>query len=202
MKEREVAIMYKIRILSVLVSVLLSGGAAEATLIYEDWLIHEGDDYDIVSVLNDATLGMTGGEVRRLYTNHASTLNFFDGTVSWLTASDTSTMYIYGGLTEHALILERESTVNLFGGTIGERVRIYDSGRVNIYGYGFEFLADGGTGGISGLLSGYWLDHTPFTIRFEDLSEPFPGTQIQLIPEPSVFLLLCFGALILKWRNR
>lgn len=190
--------MYKMRVLIVLALILLSGGAAKATLIYEDWLIHEGDEYDIVSVLNDATLGMTGGKVEHLHTSDSSTLNLFDGMVSWLIASDTSTMYIYGGLTEHALILERESTVNLFGGTIGEGVRISGSARVNIYGYGFEFLADGGTGGISGLLSGYWLDHTPFTIRFKDLSKPFPGTQIQLIPEPATLLLLSLGGLVVK----
>jgi len=194
-KEREVATMYKIRILSVLVLVLLSGGAAEATLIYEDWLIHEGDDYDIVSVLNDATLGMTGGKVEHLHTDGSSTLNLFDGMVSWLIASDTSTMNIYGGLIEHALIVDRQSSVNLFGGTITEGVTIPHSGRVNVYGYGFDFRS-GWEG--NGWLSGYWLDDTPFSIYFMDSAEPFPGSQIVLIPEPSTLFLLLLGGLVVK----
>jgi len=198
LNESEVGIMYKMRVLSVLLIAVFGGSNAKGTIIYGDWLIHEGDEYDIVSVVNNATVGMTGGEVGHLHTNDSSTLNLFGGMVSWLIASDTSTMNIYGALIEHALIVDRQSTVNLFGGTICQGVTIPHSGIVNVYGYAFDFRP-GNEG--NGWLSGYWLDNTPFSIYFMDSADPFPGSQIVLIPEPNTLVVLLLGGLMLRKRT-
>jgi len=191
--------MYKtvIFILIVLGVANVQGSIVEFT---EDWVIHVGDEYDIVSVLNDATVGMTGGEVGKFYAREFSTVNVFDGVVRSLYAYDSSSIYIYGGTIDRTLYVAGSSSVSLFGGEEFGDVAIFDSGVLKIYGYGFEFRPTG-TDPRSGMLSGYWLDGTPFSgMYLRMLPEPFPGSQITLIPEPATLLFLSLGGVILRRR--
>jgi hypothetical protein len=197
---KEVVIMHKIRIAILVVVVLAGAGRVEATVVEfrEDWLIHEGDEYDQVHVYDDATVGITGGRVLDLYANDSSTVNLFDGEVLWLYGSDSSRIYMYGGSIDRALTLTGSSVASLYGGMSDVEIRIFDSGIVRFYGYGFEFEPTGASG-KSGMLSGYWLDGASFSgIYLRNLPEPFPGTQVVLIPEPASFLLLSLGGLILR----
>lgn len=194
--------MHKIPITILLLSMLAISGQVHATIVEfnQDGLIKKGDEYDFVSVFDDATVGMTGGVVEHLHADDSSTFILFDGDIGWLVASDSSKMYVYGGSIEHSLIVDRRSTVSLFGGTIGQNLTIPNFGKVNIYGYGFEWKPSESSG-RNGSLSGYWLGGTPFTISLRDLPEPFPGSQIALIPEPATFLLVLLGGLILRKQN-
>jgi hypothetical protein len=199
---KEVVIMHKIRVVILLLVMLAGAGRVQATIVefYEDWIIHEGDEYDEVHIYNDATIGITGGEVGHLYANDSSTVNLFDGVVYSLYAYDSSTIYIYGGLIDRSVSVADSSIASLYGGMSGAEVRIFDSGIVRIYGYGFEWEPT--LGGETGWLSGYWLDGTSFSRMYlRNLPEPFPGSQVVLIPEPGALLLLALGSLGLRKRS-
>jgi hypothetical protein len=196
-KEREVATMYK-TVIFILIVFGLGNVQGSIVEFNEDWVIHEGDEYDIVSVLNDATVGMTGSEVWEIHAKESSTFNLFDGVAYSVYAENSSSIYIYGGTIDRSLYLSGSSTANLFGGEIAADVVIFDSGRLNVYGYGFEYRPAGG----SGWLSGYWLDGTPFNDMYlRILPEPFPGSHVVLIPEPTTLLLLALGGAIIRRRT-
>jgi hypothetical protein len=199
---KEASIMRKIAIIFMLVLTVGIVGRVQATIVefHDDWIIHEGDEYESVVIFNDATLGMTGGVVGRVHANDSSRFNLFYGLVSELVASDASTVYMYGGAIEGSLIVDRLSSVSLFGGTIGEALTIPHSGTVNIYGYGFNWERAAGPA-ESGWLSGYWLDGTPFSMYLRNLPEPFPGSHVVLIPEPGALLFLALGSLGLRKRS-
>ena len=53
------------------------------------------------------------------------------------------------------------------------------------------------------VLTGHWLDSTPFSIQLIDVENYSPAIEnIQFIPEPMTILLLGFGGLLLRSRKR
>jgi len=185
----------------IFILIVLGVGNVQGSIVEfnDDWVIHEGDDYDEVYIYDEATVGMTGGEVWKLYSNDSSTFNLFDGVVYWLRAYDSSTINIYGGSIDRLLGIGDSSVVNLFGGQVATDVVMSDSGTLKIYGYGFEYRP---AGPGSGWLSGYWLDGTAFSEMYlRYLPEPFPGSHVVLIPEPTTLLLLALGAAIIRRRT-
>jgi len=186
----------------IIILLVLGVGNVQGSIVEftEDWVIHPGDEYDVVSVLNDATVGMTGGVVWELYATEFSTINVFDGIVRSLYTYDSSNTYVYGGTIDASLCVAGSSTVSLFGGQQFGYVAIFDSGVLKIYGFGFEYEATG-PDRRSGILSGYWLDGTPFNgMYLRMLPEPFPGSQIILTPEPGTLVILSLGGMILRRR--
>ena len=182
----------------IFILIVLGVGNVQGSIVEftEDWVIHEGDEYDIVSILNDAIVGMTGSEVWGIHAKESSTFNLFDGVAHRVYAESSSSIYIYGGTIDRSLNVAGSSTVSLFGGEEFGDVAIFDSEVLKIYGYGFEYQP---AGAGSGMLSGYWLDGTPFSgMYLRMLPEPFPGSQIVLIPEPSTLFLLLLGGLVVK----
>jgi len=191
-------------ILLILALLALAPGLCYATIIdfYTDGTIEDGDDYERVNVFADASVSVTGGEIRNFYSYESSWVNMASGDMSWLYLFDTSEVDISGGVVGRSLTLSDSSTVNLVGGQITDYVAIFDSATLNVYGYGFDFARDGGMS-ESGWLSGYWVDGTGFAMYLRNLPEPFPGIQVGLhvIPEPSTVLLFVLGGVLLKKRH-
>jgi len=187
--------MSKIPITILVLLTLVAAGKVQATIVefHDDWIIQEGDEYEKVYVYDDATVGITGGKVRDLYANDSSIVNIFAGDVTWLYSSGSSTINIYGGEIDRALRIKDSGVANLFGGDGALEIAIFDSGILKIFGYGFEWQPIG-EGSRTGLLSGDWLDGTPFSgMYLRNLPEPFPGSQVVLIPEPATIFLLAVG---------
>jgi len=184
---------------------LLAAATAQATIrrdIYSDAVIQPGNEYDVVNLYEDATVGMTGGKVQySLYTKDSSTLNLFDGEVSFLCVYDSSRLYMYGGQIRRSLALSGSGAASVFGGIIGPEIQIYDSGVLTVHGYAFEWQAFTSLG-TEGFLSGNLLDGTPFRAHLRTLPEPFPGSYVVLVPEPGTLLIFSIGGLILLGRRQ
>ena len=53
------------------------------------------------------------------------------------------------------------------------------------------------------MLTGHWLDNTPFSIQLIDVDNYSPAIEnIQFVPEPATLLLLGFGGLLLRRRSQ
>ena len=154
----------------------------------------------------------------------ATTIEFYtDGTIedgdiyTGVDVYDNAVVDMTGGLIEACLWLWDTSTVNIYGGMLGdygdiilsdfsslhlhhldvtEWHRIWtegDNAKIHVYGYGFEYVQYYS----NWLLSGYWADESMFTLY---LRGPFtrPNTVLHVIPEPATFLLVGLGGLVLR----
>jgi hypothetical protein len=151
-----------------------------------------------LSALQFSTASIFGGSVDGAYAWDQSAVTLSDsGSVLSLSARGTSgTVRMIGGVAEYIRVGD-SGTANLFGGVVNNYLNTWDMGTVNIYGYGWSYDPSGGNWN-GGLLSGFWLDDTPFAI---DLYDPQTYNHINLVPEPTSLLLLAAGAVLLI-RNR
>jgi len=139
-----------------------------------------------------STANVSGGTVLTLAAYDSGTVKLFpNGTVFSLDAAGTARAYMSGGITEYVRTGD-SSTMNLYGGTIANYINAWDSSTINVYGYGFSYSPSGGSWN-GGQLSGFWLDHSPFSI---DLYGTESYSHVNLIPEPATILLVALGGLI------
>jgi hypothetical protein len=130
-----------------------TGVAAEDKIFTSSGQIVDGEEWNNVSIYNDDTIvDMLGGNVDRMGTYDASTLNVTGGHVSTLDAHEFSTANISGGYVHGAsasdsarVILSGTAsvvslsargsfgTVNMTGGTT-EYLRAGESGTINLHG--------------------------------------------------------------------
>lgn len=127
-----------------------------------------------------------------------STINIFDGYVGSGSASfDYSTANMSGGSVGEINLLHY-STANITGGQI-DYLHAYDFSTVTFYGQNFlcgsGLTFDGNRVLGTGVLSGEWLDGTPWTI---DINENYSTATILAIPEPTTLLLLGLGVIFLR----
>ena len=81
--------------------VALTPGLCQAVIVdyfYTDGTIEDGDVYDIVRVMNDATVDVLGGLVSQLYGLESSTINFYGGSVGSVNITNTSVFSLEGTL--------------------------------------------------------------------------------------------------------
>ena len=91
------------------------------------------------------------------------------------------------------------SVMHLTGGTI-DFLLAGDSGVVNVYGYGFEYISGGSVYSDHDLFSGFWEDGTEFNINTWNPSGYNTNEHIvtHLVPEPASIALLTLGGLLLR----
>jgi hypothetical protein len=95
----------------------LTPGVCQAVIVdyfYTDGTIQDGDVYDIVHVMNNATVDVLGGRVSQLHANDSSTVNFYAGSVGYVGIENTGVFNLEGMLFSH--------------------VDMYGSGRFNVNG--------------------------------------------------------------------
>jgi len=193
--------MMKTKIITILAAAMLLPASAVQAIdvdFYHDAVIDAGDVYMLVSVYDtppdNTTVDMFGGSVASLRTYDSSIVNINTGEV-WasIAANNLSTVNICGGtVTLDSLIVWDSATLNIYGGNFssGNAPLFSESSTVNIYGYDFNY--DGWT------LTGFLQDDSPFIFtELTDLNYP----HINLIPEPSTFLLFGLGVLLLRKRT-
>jgi len=89
------------------------------------------------------------------------------------------------------------STVDLHGGTLDGYLRASDSSNVNIYGSVSSIEPAIAPGRF--LMTGTWLDGVPFLLELYD-SQTL--SHINIMPEPSAFLILLAGCFLARTRRR
>ena len=186
------------RILLTLVAAVLIAGQSHAA----DWDIYggsetvtNGDEYDTITLHNDATLIMSGGIVSRFNSHDTSSLSKSGGPTTWIYGYDTSTLELSGGYTSWVQG-ENQSVFTITGGSFFLLYAL-DSSVFNLYGYGFEYVP----AGSATMLSGYWTDGTPFEFQLRRVQLPDEHYVLHEIPEPSLVLFLALGSLGLRRRT-
>ena len=187
-------------IITILGLLVLGASLSQAAIdwdFYEDGTIGTGDEYEDVSVFDTppehTIVDMLGGVLLTLSTYDFSTTNIHGGEISWgIDTYDSSTVSIYDGtITCHFLGVRDTSTLNIYGGNLDvtNSPTFYETGTVNIYGYGFYYDE------VLGVLTGNLQDGSTFIFR--ELS-PSNYSHLNLVPEPTSILLLGLGSLILR----
>ena len=129
-----------------------------------------------------------------------------EGTVGKMTVSfsiyDTSVMDCSTGSMAYVLSANDSSTVNISGGKLGA-LNARETSTVTFIGEDFvlgERLSLEGQKLLgTGVLSGKWLDGTPWSVN---ISANADGATILLVPEPATLSLLALGGLALIRRRR
>lgn len=99
-------------------------------------------------------------------------------------AYDYGTLTIMGGRFEQTVVAQEFGTINLWGGSLEGTLWARDSGTINVFGSGFAFDP------LETLLTGFWLNGTPFSVRLAD-SDTLARTN--LLPEPATCGLVLSG---------
>lgn len=137
---------------------------------------------------------ITGGRIERVnaYSAFSGRIDFYDGVIEErLLLGHQGFMDMYGGEVGTFVEAAEHSHLNLWGGTISGYLSARDESQLRIGGYGFEYDPQGGSLGY-GLLTGWWLDGTPFSLSLAPNTYP----HIQFVPEPSGMVLSWVGWLL------
>jgi hypothetical protein len=194
---------------------ILPGEEWNSVYVYNDDTVVDmlGGFVEGLGTYDASTVNVTAGEINTLDATDFSTANVSGGDVLSLWAFDSATarlsgtatcfnigargsfgvLNMSGGSTEYLGTIE-SGTLNLYGGVVTDSLGAWDTATINIFGYDLLLTSSGGSYGY-GQVSGFWLDHTPFTIN---LNGEETYTHINLIPEPASLLLLGLGAAFLR----
>jgi len=147
-----------------------------------------------VGILNaqQSTVNISSGYVDGMTTYSSSIVNISGGSVSWFNVGApgpmSSTVNIYNGSVYYIDIVNT-SVMNISGGYVGT-LRAQESSTVTFYGR--NFLVSGGLTldgervlGTTGILSGEWMDGTPWVVSIEG-TEP-TATILAIIQLPPVY---------------
>ena len=178
------------RWLIILVLLLGMGWAtAEGRIIYDD-----GGEHIIDFTINDDV------EVRNSFTGDPTKIHLVEnGEIGdGLFSTDDCEMIISGGHINDSIYADDNSIVNIYGGTIG--YMIFANHYSSIYIYGYDFQIDGLPVDYGELdVSGGRLTGTLFYGDYIDNNLDISSTaSVALVPEPSTFILLGFGGLLLR----
>lgn len=168
----------KILILLVSLSVMAIGARADTVWDSGHHEIFEGDEYWEIYIYNNATADMFGGNVYKVETFVESIFDFIGGEMDLLYVHESSDVNIYGGILSGLGAIENST--------------------VNLYAYNVVHHPTGGhfnRGWIEGL---YLSDDSYFSFNLDDTNT---FSHINIIPEPTAFVLLGFGGLFLRKRR-
>jgi hypothetical protein len=159
--------------------------------------IVDGDVYGELDIYNDVTLDIFGGDIFPLWAFDNTLTNWYDGTMDYFRAYDSSVVDIYGCNLTQSLWATEDSTINLRGGSLG-RFTSDANGIMNLYAYDVVHHTTGGFWD-GGWVEGKYLDSDEyFSFSLKD-SDTF--SHINIVPEPSTLILVGIGGLMLRKRN-
>jgi len=204
------------RIFVVLVVVFVGAGSARADLICDSGhhIYSEGSE-GFVYMYNDASAEITGGSINEFYMYNNSTADVSGGYISVILGQDTSSVNIYAGSDIYYLRPNFSSIANVYEGTIA-KIHSFGASITNIYGgeitrldaedlttlylYTNSYQIEPTSGTFShGLITGTWVnDGGSFSI---DLFDDETISHVSFIPEPSMFLSLGVGSLMLRYKK-
>jgi hypothetical protein len=179
-----------------------SGGRPGGILARDYSTVNLTDGVSAASVINHATVNISGNASVVMATSGGSGIfNVYGGNISnGVLVYATGVVNVYGGIIDY-LSGSDSSVFNLRGGLITSYLAAGSSAAINVFGYDLAKTNAGGTYGY-GQITGFWQDGSQFTL---DLNYSGTYSAVNLIPEPTTFLLLGVGTFLLrkpKFRTR
>ena len=168
----------KIFLTIVLISVILTcSSSAKADEVWNSGHheIFAGDVYWEIYMYNDAIADMFGGDVYKTETFGDSIFNFIDGEMNLLYVHESSNVNIYGGMLSGLGAIENST--------------------VNLYAYNVTHHPTGGHFNRGWVEGSYLSDDSYFSF---DLNHTNTFSHINIIPEPTAFILLGLGGILLR----
>ena len=169
--------------LIIVLTILIGACPAQADLVFDSGYNTFDDTYpyyDEVWVINDAHLDVLGGAMWKLELMHDATAN------------------IYGGDME-CLFIQGSSIVNIHAA--GDTLEMFAAGNDSVaylYAYDVTYHPTGGLEGEGWIEGIYISNDAPFSFSFYTGSS---YSHINIVPEPTTFLLLAIGRVLLRKRN-
>ena len=153
----------------------------------------------IIDIGRSSTFNVSGGliDVRHLVVRGIVNISGGNLTLELVKMYPYSAMSITGG-DLRIRFLSADGHLHISGGKLRiESASIPHGSVIDVYGYDFNYDPSGGPHG-EGILTGFLMDGNPLTIGKLAESE---YQRFNLIPEPTTFLLLGLGGLVLRKRR-
>ena len=142
----------------------------------------------------------TDSQGEEVFVGNDASLDFLSGTASGLrvgtTATSTATANLYGGAITYDLYTSGNSVTNIYLIDLGILMSDQDS-TVNIYAYDVTFYSTGGINNEGYMTGMYYQDDVSFVIDFWN---PETVSHVNIVPEPTTFLLFGVGGLLIRKR--
>lgn len=123
------------KIILIILVFLHIGSLCQATSVTftEDGTI-DGGIYNDVTIMNTATVGMTNGDVSRMYVQNLGTLNFYNGNIGQADLWNSGKFNLEGASFGNTLSLNNSSLFNLNSGTFDGLIYGYDYSHITVNG--------------------------------------------------------------------
>lgn len=156
----------------------------------------------LISAVDDGEINLYGNiSNQTVYGGGSSTVNMFDDSaVMNLGVQGAALAMIHGGTVSDLLQAQDSAVIRMFGGQVQGYLIAEGTSRVELYGYGFTFDPTGSWTG-QGLLEGFWLDGTSFSIPIAT-GEANTFAHLAFLPEPTTVLFFWPVMLMLRRRGQ
>ena len=132
-----------------------------------------------------------------VFVENDAVLNYLSGSSAGLRVIHTATANIYGGDITYDLYTSNSSVTNIYNIDLDILVSDHDS-IVNIFAYDVDFYSIGGSENEGYMTGLFYQNNESFSIDFWN-----EGTvsHVNIVPEPTTFLLMGLGGLLLRKRK-
>jgi hypothetical protein len=180
-------------------TVTMTGGEVTNLRLHDQCLLDRtGGEVGYIRALASSIANNYGSTTLGLFADDQAIINHHEGEVGfYVRAEGAGIINFYGGMNRNNIIASQQSAINLYGGRTDGWVYAYDSAVINVFGIQFDYDPTGAPGGQP-LLTGSWLDHTPFSLTLADESVL---SHINLVPEPATLMLSLAATVLIRRRG-
>ena len=132
-----------------------------------------------------------------IFVENNAVLDFLSGNAAGLRVIHTATANIYGGSITYDLYTSDDSVTNVSLVDLKILSSAHNS-VVNFYAYDVVFYSMGGINNEGYMAGTFYKDNVSFAIDFWNAETV---SHVNIVPEPTTFLLLGLGGLLLRKRN-
>ena len=172
----------------------MSGGMCDFITTHDKSTLNIIGGQAQVGAQDFSIINISSGSLSGAHAYNNGKVNFSGNAISLrLAAVDYGIANMTGGVVEY-LAAGDSGTLNIYSGVVTDSLYASGNSIVNVFGHDFYYDPSGGMSD-GGQLTGFWLDDTSLSI---DLYGVNTYSHINLIPEPSMLLLLGLGSVVIR----